>query len=296
VDWAVIETGMGGRFDATNVILPSISVITNLSLEHTEYLGNTIKSLAYEKGGIIKEGIPLVSAVSQPSARAVLEDIAKEKGSDIFFLKKDFSLNKNAGKESYTYRGLFNTFENITSPLPGKHQKENIGLALAACELIFRQLNSEDSSRSLSKDIVKKGLANTKWPGRLEIVRQNPLLILDGAHNLNAAKVLGEYLASELKGKKLTLVLGILDDKPYEKMLQKLVPLAHRIIITKAEIDRSLDPLILKKAAEQLTENSVKIISKVKDAVSHALKTSEPDDAICVAGSLYVVGEAKEIL
>ena len=238
VDWAVIETGMGGRFDATNIIFPQVSIITNLSLEHTEYLGNTIKSIAYEKGGIIKKGIPLVTAVSQPSARSVFETIAGEKGANIFFLKKDFLINKQAGEKSYTYRGLYNHFTNLTAPLPGKHQKENIGLALAACELIFQKHQDIDPRYCLSETIVREGLSQARWPGRLEIVRQKPFVILDGAHNLNAAKVLGEYLTSELKNKKLTLVLGILDDKPFEKMLQKLVPLAHKVIITRAQIDR----------------------------------------------------------
>ncbi|MBT3388672.1 MAG: bifunctional folylpolyglutamate synthase/dihydrofolate synthase [Desulfobacula sp.] len=300
VDWAVIETGMGGRFDATNVIVPQVSVITNLSLEHTEYLGNTIKALAREKSGIIKENTPVVTAVSQPSARLVLENLAREKSADLFFLKKAFSIDnkidKKQGKENYTYRGLYNLFHDLVTPLPGKHQKENIGLALAACELIYEQLKEIDSSYCLTEDTVREGLALAKWPGRLEIVQQNPLLILDGAHNLNAAKVLGEYLASILKGRKLTLVLGILDDKPFEKMLQKLVPLAHRVILSRAKIDRSIDPFILKKAAQQLTHNPVSIIESVKDAVTHALKTSDSEDIICIAGSLYVVGEAKEIL
>lgn len=295
VDWAVIETGMGGRFDATNIIFPQVSIITNLSLEHTEYLGNTIKAIAYEKGGIIKEGVPLVTAVSQPSARSVLETIAAEKGANIFFLKKDFFINKQAGKKSHTYRGLYNHFTNLTTPLPGKHQKENIGLALAGCELLFQQYQDIDPRYCLSDTMVREGLTRVRWPGRLEIVRQNPLIILDGAHNLSAAKVLGEYLASELKSKKLTLVLGILDDKPFEKMLQKLVPLAQRVIITRAKIARSLDPLILKKASQKLTQQPVSIIEDVKDAVTHAIETSDSDDAVCIAGSLYVVGEAKEI-
>jgi dihydrofolate synthase / folylpolyglutamate synthase len=295
VEWAVIETGMGGRFDATNIILPQISIITNLSLEHTEYLGNTIKAIAREKGGIIKENTPVVTAVSQPSARSVLETVAGEKGANIFFFKKDFSINKEAGKDSYTYKGLYNHFKNIVIPLVGNHQKENISLSLAACELIFQQYQDIDLRYRLNDELIRKGLSHAKWPGRLEHVRQNPLVILDGAHNLDAAKVLSEYLASKFKDKKLTLVLGILNDKPFEKMLKNLVPLAHRVIFTKAKIDRSLDPLILKQVAEKLSKTPVSIIENVQDAVRHAVDTSGTDDVVCVAGSLYVVGEAKEI-
>jgi len=294
VDWAVIETGMGGRFDATNVILPEISIITNLSLEHTEYLGKTIKALAWEKGGIIKQGVPVVTAVSQPSGCEVLENIAKKKSADLLFYKKDFSMRKTQGKETYIYDGLETHFGGLIKPLPGEHQKENLSLSLAACELIFKKHQDTDPRYDFTETLVKEGLSKARWPGRLEHVMDKPLVILDGAHNLDAVKVLGKYLASFLKGRQLTLVLGILDDKPYEKMLETLVPLAGKVIITQAKIDRSLDPAVLKVAAERLAQRPVIIIKDVKEAVTHAIKNSEDTDVVCVAGSLYVVGEAKE--
>jgi len=294
VDWAVIETGMGGRFDATNVILPEISIITNLSLEHTEYLGKTIKALAWEKGGVIKQGVPVVTAVSQPSGCEVLENIAKKKSADLLFYKKDFSMRKTQGKETYIYDGLETHFGGLIKPLPGEHQKENLSLSLAACELIFKKHQGTDPRYDFTETLVKEGLSKARWPGRLEHVMDKPLVILDGAHNLDAVKVLGKYLASFLKGRQLTLVLGILDDKPYEKMLETLVPLAGKVIITQAKIDRSLDPAVLKVAAERLAQRPVIIIKDVKEAVTHAIKNSEDTDVVCVAGSLYVVGEAKE--
>jgi len=294
VDWAVIETGMGGRFDATNVILPEISIITNLSLEHTEYLGKTIKALAWEKGGIIKQGVPVVTAVSQPSGCEVLENIAKKKSADLLFYKKEFSMRKTQGKETYIYDGLETHFGGLIKPLPGEHQKENLSLSLAACELIFKKHQGTDPRYDFTETLVKEGLSKARWPGRLEHVMDKPLVILDGAHNLDAVKVLGKYLASFLKGRQLTLVLGILDDKPYEKMLETLVPLAGKVIITQAKIDRSLDPAVLKVAAERLAQRPVIIIKDVKEAVTHAIKNSEDTDVVCVAGSLYVVGEAKE--
>ncbi len=287
VQWAVIETGMGGRFDATNIIKPKVSVITNLSIEHTDYLGNTIKALAKEKGGIIKAGTPVVTGVSQPSGLKVIKKIAKEKSSELYIYKKDFSARKNSGQHYYNYKGLKQNFNHLIKPLPGDHQKENLSLALAACELIFDNLD---------ENLVKEGLAITKWPGRLEHVQDQPLVIIDGAHNLKAARVLGKYLASTLKNRKLTLVLGILDDKPHEKMLESLVPCADNIIITKAKIDRSLEPSILKKAVQKITNNPVTIIKDVKNAVSHAIDISNNEDAVCIAGSLYVAGEAREKL
>lgn len=287
VQWAVIETGMGGRFDATNIIKPKVSVITNLSIEHTEYLGNTIKALAKEKGGIIKACTPVVTGVSQPSGLKVIKEIAKEKSSDLYIYKRDFSARKESGQNVYTYKGVHKKFNHLIKPLPGAHQKENLCLALAACELIFDNLD---------ENLVKEGLAITKWPGRLEHVKDNPLIIIDGAHNLKAAKVLGKYLDATLKNRKLTLVIGILDDKPHEKMLKSLVPCAENIIITKAKIDRSLEPSILKKAVQKITDTPVMIIEDVKNAVSHAIDISGDEDAVCIAGSLYVAGEAREKL
>ena len=294
VDWAVIETGMGGRFDATNVINPQVSVITNLSLEHTEYLGNTIKALAKEKGGIIKQSTPVVIGVFQPSGLDVIKQLAKEKSSDLFIYKKDFSTRKNPNQNTYTYTGLNKNFHRLIKPLPGDHQKENLSLALAACELIFKKLKKTDKKYNFNETLVQEGLLLAKWPGRLEYVRQNPLVIIDGAHNLMAARMLSKYLSSTLKNRRLTLVIGILDDKPYEKMLKSLVPCAQHIIITKAKINRSLDPSILKETAQKFTTCPITIIEDVKEAVTHAIDTSNAEDVICIAGSLYVAGEAKE--
>lgn len=296
VEWAVIETGMGGRFDATNVIVPQVSVITNLSIEHTDYLGNTIKDLAREKGGIIKHHTPVVTGVSQPSGIEVLTRLAKEKSADFYQYKKQFSVRKDLNQETYTYSGLYQTFKHLNKPLPGDHQKENLSLALAACELIFKKFSSSDKRYNLDLNLIREGLAIAFWPGRLEHIMQNPLVIIDGAHNLHAAKILSKYLTDTLKNKKLTLVLGILDDKPYDKMLGYLAPCAQHIIITKAKIDRSLEPEVLKKAVRKITQCPVTIIENVKDAVTHAVQISDKDDAVCIAGSLYVAGEARDEL
>ncbi|MFH2092348.1 MAG: folylpolyglutamate synthase/dihydrofolate synthase family protein [Pseudomonadota bacterium] len=294
VDWAVIETGMGGRYDATNIVKPQVSVITNLSIEHTSYLGHTIKALAREKGGIIKESCPVVTAVSQPSGIEVLKTLAQEKSSALFQFKKDFSARKQTGRELIDYKGIFQNFDSLVKPLPGDHQKENLSLALAACELIFDKFKPLDKRYDLTLNLVKAGLAMAKWPGRLEHIQEKPLVILDGAHNLHASKVLKNYLTATLKDKRLTLVIGILDDKPYEKMLENLVPCAHQVIVTMARIDRSLEPAVLKQAIQKLSSIPVTIIKDVKQAVAHAIELSGENDAVCIAGSLYVAGEAKE--
>lgn len=294
VDWAVIETGMGGRFDATNVVSPQVSVITNLSIEHTDYLGNTIKALAREKGGIIKPNTPVVTGVSQPSGLAVLKGLAKEKSAVFYQYKQDFSIRKNPKKPTLIYRGLHQSIKDLTTPLPGDHQKENLSLALAASELIFDKLKETDPRYDLTPELVGKGLSAAKWPGRLEVIQEKPLVILDGAHNLKAAQVLGKHLSSTLDGKKLTLVVGILDDKPHDTMLKSLVPCADRVIITKAKIDRSIETDILEQAVKNIFDGDIQVIEDVKEAVTHAISTTSEDDAVCIAGSLYVAGEAKE--
>jgi dihydrofolate synthase / folylpolyglutamate synthase len=300
VEWAVIETGMGGRFDATNIIVPKVCVITNLSIEHTEYLGGTIRALATEKGGIIKENTPVVTGVTQPSGLEVLKQFAREKSAALYQFRHDFFVRKNGGKSTLTYRGLNLHIPDVKMPLPGDHQKENISLALAACELIFdhcakcSQYGKTDPRFRLTPELAKKGLAMARWPGRLEIIRQKPLVILDGAHNLKAAQVLGKYLSTALAGKKLTLVIGILDDKPYEAMLKYLLPAAHRVILTRAKIDRSLSPDLLQAAAKKIFTGSIQVVEDVPEAVNLAISTSSDEDAVCIAGSLYVAGEAKE--
>ena len=294
VEWVVIETGMGGRFDATNVITPQVSVITNLSIEHTDYLGNTIKNLAKEKGGIIKPAVPVVTAVSQPSGVKVIENLAKKNSAPLFRFKKDFSIRKTQKQNTYTFQGIHNAYRDLIKPLPGDHQRENLSLALAACELIFHRNKEKDTRYDLSQDLVENGLSITNWPGRLEKIQENPLVILDGAHNLKAAQVLGKYLSDKLKDQRLTLVLGILDDKPHDDMLGHLLPLADRVIITKAKIDRSIETEILASSVKKYFTGDLTIIEDVAQAISHAISTSSKDDAVCIAGSLYVAGEAKE--
>lgn len=294
VDWAVIETGMGGRFDATNVAKPEVSVITNLSIEHTEYLGTTIRELAGEKGGIIKPNTPVVTAVSQPSGLKVIEEISRDNNAPLFRFKKDFSIRKTPNRETYTFQGIHNAYKDLVKPLPGDHQRENLSLALAACELIFHRNRDKDPKYRLTEQLVQEGLSIARWPGRLERIQENPLVILDGAHNLKAAQVLGKYLSGAVKGKRLTLVLGILDDKPHQEMLGHLVPLADRVVITRAKIDRSIGTGTLAASVKKIFNGELAIIEEVSEAVSHAISTSSDNDAVCIAGSLYVAGEAKE--
>lgn len=288
VDWAVIETGMGGRLDATNIIKPALSIITNISLEHRTYLGNTIAEIAGEKGGIIKKNTPVITGVKQKSAISALESIAASKTAPIYRRGDAFCVKKQRDG-TFNYYGINVIRRGLQTGLTGLHQIENAALVMAACEVLNQK------KAILPFAAVKKGLLNARWPGRLEIVKNSPLVILDGAHNLIAARTLAKYLKTNLSERRLTLVIGVLDDKPYRSMLKSLLPLSSRVIITKAKIDRALSTKVLHKVAASIAKD-ILIISNVADAVKYAIESTPPQDAVCIAGSLYVVGEAKELL
>ena len=289
VDYAVIETGMGGRMDATNVVSPMVSIITNISLEHKKYLGRTIGAITGEKAGIIKPGIPVVTGVSQNSAKAVIEKTASAQSAPLFMKGRDFRVRRT-GEDLFTYMGIDHRWTGMRTNLMGGHQVENASLTLG-----WPVKSSCARMPGLSKDHIQSGLAQNRWPGRLEVVSQNPYVIIDGAHNLMAARRLGRFLKDTLAGRRITMVAGILDDKPYAAILKDLVAPCARLIITRPKIDRSLPPETLEAAAKPLISD-IQIIADVGEAVRHAIATSGPEDAVCIAGSLYVVGEAKAAL
>lgn len=285
IDWAVIETGMGGRLDATNIVRPVVSIISNLSLEHQDYLGNTLAQIAAEKGGIIKNGVPVVTGVRQAGALSVLNDIAAAKSAPVLRLGKDFRVRRKSGN-TFTYFGMQNRWPDMQTRLMGRHQVDNAAISLAACELLSR------SGTSISEENCRQGLLNHHWPGRLEIVSESPRIILDGAHNLVAAQNLAAFLARETDQRPITMVIGILDDKPYKAMLSALVPVTQKVIFTRPKIDRGLPPETLYAEAKQYGKEMT-LLPDVQQAVQQAVNQAAPDDIICVAGSLYVVGEAR---
>jgi dihydrofolate synthase / folylpolyglutamate synthase len=289
VDWAIVETGMGGRLDATNVLTPRLSIVSNISLEHRQYLGNSIAEITAEKGGIIKQGIPVVTGVNQKEAVEVLKDIAQKQQAPLFRLGEHFRVRKNKNSNTFSYVGINSVWDNMAAGLKGNHQIENAALTLASCEV----LNRHDTNLNIEQ--IKEGLIKTDWPGRMEVVSQNPYIILDGAHNLMAARKLAKFISESLIKDKTTLIIGILDDKPYKSMLKSLLPLCRRVILTKPFINRAMEPEIMHKFAKEFVED-IKIIPSVKDAFSYAVESVSSDEAICVAGSLYVVGEVKQAI
>ena len=286
VDWAVVETGMGGRLDATNVINPDLVIITNISLEHKLFLGNTISDITREKGGIIKKGVPVVTGVTQKQAVSVLKSIAESQSAPLFCFKNAFRVRKNKDA-TFNFYGIDHVWRRLHTGLIGGHQVNNAALVLAACEL----LNKNGLNLSLTN--IKYGLEKNKWPGRLEIVSTTPLILLDGAHNFIAARYLARYLSENLSRRNITLIIGILDDKPFKAMLKNLLPHCKKVILTRPKIDRALAPEKLYAVATEMISD-IRIIPDVDRAIIHAVENASSDDVLCIAGSLYVVGEAKE--
>ena len=289
VQWAVIETGMGGRLDATNVIQPAVAIITNISLEHRTYLGSTLAMISGEKAGIIKPAVPVITGVRQKIALEVIQKQAARQQAPLFRQGHDFSIRRQQKESMFNYYGIRHSWRDLHLSLIGEHQFDNASLVLAACELLA------DSGLDLDEAQIRLGLEQTRWPGRLEIVGKDPDILLDGAHNLMSARTLSRHLSKYYKGRNITLVVGILDDKPFQAMLRDMVAPCQRVIITQPKIDRAIPAQRLGDFARTLTQQ-VEIREDVETALRHALATTSKADVICVAGSLYVVGEAKAAL
>lgn len=288
VEVAVIETGMGGRLDATNIVSPVLSIITNVSLEHKDHLGDTIAKIAYEKAGIIKEETPAIVGVRQASAIGVVEETAREINAPVIRLGRDIHIRRSANGFSCRCNGI--AISDLSTSLLGKHQVENAALAVAACAVLRR-----DNRFNIADDTIREGLASTFWPGRLERVSSTPETIIDGAHNPAAIKALVSYLEEEQKGREITLVTGILDDKSYQKMFANLLPFCRRVILVQAQTERSIDPESMRADAAKYVKN-VMVIRDIDEAITSARSTAREGELVLVAGSLYVAGEARAAL
>ncbi len=285
VQWAVVETGLGGRLDATNILSPALCIISNIAMEHQAYLGRTISQIASEKAGIIKARTTVITGARQAAAIRVMENAAAEKSAPFYRFGRDFRVRrKNGGR--FTYLGIQTVWPDMQTSLIGEHQVDNAAVTLAACEVLT--LNGT----GLDITCIRKGLSENIWPGRLEMVSNRPMVILDGAHNLSASRKLARYLSTAQAGKNITLVIGILNDKPYAAMLRNLLPLCRKVILTRPVIDRALDTEKLHQVVRNYPVEA-SVIPDVAKAVQTAISTAELSDVVCIAGSLYVVGEAR---
>ena len=284
---AVLEVGMGGRLDATNVVIPYVSVVSNISLDHRTYLGNSLEAIAREKGGIVKKRGVCITAAKQKRVINVLEDICLQRGATLLRLGRDMKIEiKRNG--TFSYRGLGEGYRDLICPLMGRHQIENAALAIGAIE----------SMRGKGFDIdggtIARGLRNTRWEGRLEILQRDPTIIVDGAHNPAGISALCGALKSEFEYKRLILIFGVLNDKDYGTMLRRIVPLADHLIITRPQTDRAMPPGKIEPVASRYTWQGIEVIENSLDALERAISLAGLNDLICVTGSLYLVGEIKQ--
>jgi len=286
VDIAVLEIGMGGRLDATNVVNPLLSVITNVSLEHREYLGNTLEKIAHEKGGIIKEGGTCLTAAMQGPVIETLKTLCRKRGATLYRLGKEIR-TRSQRDGTFSYHGIGASYERLVCPLVGRHQLTNAALALGAVELIG------DKGFGVDERAVVEGLRQTHWEGRLELLQRNPMLLVDGAHNPAGAATLRRALKNDFSYRRLWLIFGVLGDKDYRAMVKRLFPLADTVILTRPDSDRALPLDILLPTARAFHKN-VEVIENPGDAMQQALSQAGEKDLVCIAGSLYLVGEIKK--
>lgn len=305
VDYAVLETGMGGRLDATNVVMPEVTLITNVTLEHTQWLGDTVAKIAFEKAGIIKPGVPVVTA-AEGEALDVIKRRALELNAPLSILGYDFegrdrtepgrfypAFDYYARDLDYTDVGEVSknllVMGDLQPGLAGKHQIKNAACVVRMLEYLDRQ------GAAIPHAAIRDGLALTRWPGRLEVLSRNPLILLDGAHNLAGMQSLAAFVKSNGLNGKLTFITGILADKEYEAMLALILPLCRRVIFTKPANERALNaedllPLGEKYGVESHAEND---IARAIDLGMYLLKEGE---TLCISGSLFLVGVARELL
>ncbi len=285
VDIVVLETGMGGRLDATNVVSPLLSIITNISMEHQQFLGDTLLDIAKEKAGIIKEMTPVISGASQKEVRSLFEKICREKNSPLYLIQRDFSCLWR--KDGFFYKGLERSYSGLTSGLLGRFQRSNMALALCCIELLGREGFSIDEIH------IREGLKDAFWPGRLHLISRSPLVVLDGAHNNAAMEVLTSTL-EEMDFDRLIAVVGVMADKDVGGMMERLIPLCDTVVFSRPVYERAMDPHRLKEIYPSTVTSLV--IPSLKEAISKALDMARNRDMILITGSLFTVGEALSIL
>jgi dihydrofolate synthase/folylpolyglutamate synthase len=295
VDLAVMEVGLGGRLDATNVITPEVSIITSLSLDHTYLLGNTLAEIAWEKGGIIKPGIPVVSAPQKPEALAVLESMTSEKHSTLTVVGRDWQFD--VGQRLSFKQTLIIEHNGTSSPFDGEYelallgdfQLENAAVAVAATAVL-----ADKGLDWATPKAIREALQNVSWPGRLEILNKNLPLVVDCAHNPYSAEKLVESLAVWFPDKRWILIYGASNDKDIDGMLRALLPVSEQIIVTRSFHPRAAAPYDLADRCADLGRGA-EIAVDSQHALEQACAYINPNLGILVTGSIFIVADIREL-
>lgn len=300
VSVGVIEVGLGGSWDSTNVITPSVGVVLPVGLDHMDWLGDDLATIANEKAGIIKPGMVVVLAEQEPAAADVLMGKAVEVGAVVLREGVDFGVVDRqvaVGGQLLTLRGIGSTYEGVFLPMHGEHQARNAACALAAVEAFLG-----GGSDALDGDVISEGFAAVTVPGRLEIIRRAPAVILDVAHNPQGVQALVDAIESSFAFSRLVGVVGVLSDKDAEGMLSALEPLLTEVVITRSNSPRAIDPDDLGAlAADIFGEDRVVIEHELPDAIERAVTAAEDSGdlagvGVLVTGSVTVVGQARALL
>lgn len=308
VDFLVLEVGLGGIIDSTNVVeKPLVTVITNVGMDHMDYLGHTVREIAATKAGIIKHGVPLVTAC-RGEALEVVAGACREKGASLVLVRgpgeppeRGLGLEVRlvtweAGRPAadlagqyLTVYGLHEVYRDLFIPLLGRHQLENAAGAVAVLELL------QEQGYGIPQKALRQGLADTRWPARLEVVKREPLVVLDGAHNFDGARSLARALDDHFPGRGVVLVIGMLGDKERERVMGELALRARTVVVTKPDSPRAANWRELAREARRYVEE-VYEVEAVPAAVKQALSLARPGEVVVVTGSLYMVAEAREAL
>ncbi|OIJ10580.1 hypothetical protein BKP37_18795 [Anaerobacillus alkalilacustris] len=275
-DIVLIETGLGGRLDSTNVIQPLISIITNIGHDHMDILGHTIEAVAKEKAGIIKQGVPVVSGCKQLDAIEVMKKKAKEASASLYQFKEDFTCDHSEGHFSFQYKDY--VIENLQTGMLGRHQQENATLALMAISIL------EKNGFQVGEKAIRNGLVKAKIANRIEIVQEQPTIIFDGGHNPEGMEALATTLANSFPSKRIYILFCAMKDKNMKDMLKPISTIAKEIILTSFLYDRAMDP---HQVYEECSYSNSKVIDNVSDAYDYLEKKLHVDDVLVVTGSLY---------
>ena len=292
VDFAVVEVGLGGRLDSTNVITPILSVITSISFDHTNLLGNTLEEIATEKAGIIKSCIPTVIYPQEEVAEIVISSKCQELDSKLYKINKEDAKLINIIKEDKIYQQVKVKLDDeydVKLPLLGEHQILNLAVALKALEVI------KDKAPKLNMESIVKSIATVRWNGRLEIMSNSPYVVIDGAHNIQGITQLNKNINKYFEYKDMYLILGILADKDVEHMVKVITPKAKKVFTVTPNSMRAETAEELMNEVKKYNE-SCEAYNDYKNAFEDALKLCKKDDLLLISGSLYMIGEMRGII
>lgn len=293
LDIVVLEVGLGGRLDSTNIVTPLLSVITPISLDHTQILGDTLAQIAWEKAGIIKDKRPVVAADQSTEVLAVLAKVAKEKESPLVLVRPEAYgiLEKNLAGQRFFLKTKNALYEQVRIGFLGDYQVQNAQTALYAAEVL-----QDLGWKEISVSTITEGLALAKWPGRMEYwtLGGERGILLDGAHNLGGIEALVLALKQDFANRRLILLLGILDDKAQEVMIQALAPLADRVLVTKPSEQRAGNWQALERMVQEVNPHlPVRLFLDYHQAIDEALGGLQAGDLLCITGSLYLLGSCR---